>query len=176
MHRKLPIEIDPFRFAQNGIQLEGQLQLSKMPRLTQSLLSNEGPVDVKMVFDVDEIGTPFMHGMFTSTVSMICERCMNPMDVALSADSFLAMVISERKIEGLAEQYEPWLLENNDPVVLSTIVEDELILSLPLVPRHQEMCLPSEAWTAGVDDDQTETESEKRESPFAVLAELKTKP
>ena len=57
----------------------------------------------------------------------------------------------------------PEILENNDPVVLSTIVEDELILSLPLVPRHREMCLPSKAWTAGVDDDQTETESEKRE-------------
>jgi len=172
MHRKLPIEIDPFRFAQNGIQLEGQIQLNKMPRLTQSLLSSEGLVNVKMAFDVDEIGTPFMHGMFTCSVSMICERCMSPMDVTLSTNSLLAMVISERKIVGLAEQYEPWLLESNDPVVLSTIVEDELILSLPLVPRHEEMCLPSEAWTVGDND---EMESEKRESPFAMLAELKTK-
>ncbi len=172
MHRKLPIEIDPFRFAQNGIQLEGEIQLRKMPRLGQSLLSNEGIVNVKMEFDVDEVGTPFMHGTFSCSVSMICERCMKPMDVVLNTDSLLAMVISERKIDGLAEQYEPWLLENNDPVELSTIVEDELILNLPLVPRHEEMCLPSDAWTVGDDEN---IESEKRESPFAMLAELKTK-
>ncbi|MDH5357369.1 MAG: YceD family protein [Gammaproteobacteria bacterium] len=173
MHHKLPKEIEPFRLAQNGLTLEGQLPLSSMPRLTELLQSNEGIVDVKMAFDVDHVGTPFMHGEFKTSVSLICERCMAPMILDMKVDCLLAIVISERKIEGLAEQYEPWVLDNNDPVLLSTVVEDELILSLPLVPRHDEACLPDELWSTG--DDFEESEKDKPVSPFAVLTDLKTK-
>ena len=172
MHQKLPKEIDPFRLAQNGLKLEGQLPLAEMPRLAKSLHSNDGVVTVKMAFDIDEIGTPYMHGEFKTSVSVICERCMQPMTLDLDVDCLLAMIIGERKSEGLAEQYDPWVLENSDPVLLSAIIEDELILSLPLVPRHDEVCLPDEAWSVG---DEDIVELDKPVSPFAVLAKLKTK-
>lgn len=173
MHHKLPKEIEPFRLAQNGLTLEGQLPLSDMPRLTELLQSDEGMVNVLMAFDIDDIGTPFLRGEFKTSVSLICERCMEPMVLDMNVNCLLAIVISERKIEGLAEQYEPWLIDNNDPVVLSTVVEDELILSLPLVPRHDEACLPDDVWSSG--DNIEVSEQEKPVSPFAVLTELKTK-
>jgi len=175
MHQKLPKEIDPFRLAQTGLKLDGELPLATMPRLTKSLQNDEGVVNVKMAFDMDEIGTPYMRGNFTASVSVICERCMEPMMLELDVDCLLAMVSSERKVEGLAEQYDPWILENNDPVLLSSVVEDELILSLPLVPRHEEVCLPDEAWSAGDDEVNELIEADKPASPFAVLEALKTK-
>ena len=174
MHRKLPIEIDPLRLAQNGLKLDGQLLLNVMPRLTASLESDEGVVDVALAFDVDEIGTPFMKGAITAQVSMICERCMSTMTTTLTADCLLAMIVSERKIDTLAEQYDPWLLENSDPVLLSKVIEDELILALPLVPRHTEACLPSEAWSAESEDSEVEV-ADKPASPFAILSSLKKK-
>ncbi|MFT7235440.1 MAG: hypothetical protein ACI9QV_001017, partial [Methylophagaceae bacterium] len=67
----------------------------------------------------------------------------------------------------------PWLLENNDPVYLHAMVEDELILALPLVPRHTKSCLPIEAWTSGEESDVEE--EEKPVSPFAILSSLKNK-
>ena len=174
MHQKLPFEIDPLRLAQNGLKLEGQLSLVDMPRLAKSLHSSNGVVNVKMAFDIDEMATPYMRGEFGTSVSVICERCMQPMALDLSVNCMLAMIIGERKVEGLAEQYDPWVLENNDPVLLNAIIEDELILSLPLVPRHEKACLPDEAWSVG-EDDVAMVEADKPVSPFAVLAGLKTK-
>lgn len=173
MYQKLPKELDPFRLAQNGLKLEGQIPLAELPRLTQSLLSDEGLVDVKMAFDIDEIGTPYMKGVFSVPVSLICQRCMTAMDFELKADTLLALVKSERKVEGLADQYEPWVLDSNDPVLTSTLIEDELILSLPLVPKHETQCLPDDAWRSG--DETDITENDKPESPFAILSSLKTK-
>jgi uncharacterized protein len=173
MHQKLPKEIDPFRMAQNGLTIEGQLPLADLPRLSQALLSNEGSVSVKMSFDVDEIGTPYVEGNFSVTVAITCQRCMELMSLDLNVNNLLAMVIGERKVEGLAEQYDPWVLENSDPVLLSNVVEDELILSLPLVPRHEQPCLPDEAWSAG--DIEESIVEDKPVSPFAVLSSLKTK-
>lgn len=172
MYQKLPKEIAPLRLAQNGLKLTGELAVKDMPRLLQSLQSDEGTVTVNMAFDVDEINTPYMQGEFTTTVSMKCERCLQAMPVKLDVHSLLAMVMDEQKIEGLAEQYEPWLLESSDDVPLSSVIEDELILALPLVPRHDEACLPASEW---VSSDESVEEVEEKVSPFAILATLKTK-
>jgi len=172
MHQKLPKELDPFRLAQNGLKLEGQIPLSEFPRLSQSLLSDEGLVNVKMAFDVDEIGTPYMKGKFNVTVSITCQRCMSAMPYELDVNCLLAIVKTERHVEGLAEQYEPWVIENSDPVMTSLVIEDELILSLPLVPKHDKPCLPDEVWTSG--EEEVIEEDDKPVSPFAVLASLKT--
>ncbi len=169
MQQKLPKEIDPLRLAQNGLKITGELSIVNMPRLLQSLQSDEGKVSVDVAFDVDEINTPYMRGDFTTTVSMNCERCMAPMVVNLKVNCLLAMVTSEQKIAGLAEQYEPWLLESSDDVLLSSVVEDELILALPLVPRHSKACLPAERWSAG-----EALIAEGKVSPFAILSTLKT--
>jgi len=85
----------------------------------------------------------------------------------------LAILKNERKIDELADMYDPWIIENSDPVRLSSVVEDELILSLPLVPRHENACLPKEAWFRG--DDVDDSVQEKKVSPFDVLASFKVK-
>lgn len=172
MHQKLPKEIDPLRLAQNGLKLTGQLAVTEMPRLLQSLHSNEGMVGIDIVFDVDEINTPFMRGEFTTTVSMTCERCMKAMQVDLKVHCLLAIVTNERKIEGLAEQYDPWLLESSDDVLLSSVIEDELILALPLVPRHDQACVPASEWSSA---DEMVEDIEEKVSPFAILSTLKIK-
>jgi len=173
MHQKLPKEIDPFRLAQNGLKLEGLLPLAGLSRLAKYLHNTEGEADIKMDFETDEVGTPYMRGEFKATVSVVCERCMQPMTLNLDAKCLLAMIIGERKIEGLAEQYDPWMLENNDPILLKSVIEDEFILSLPLVPRHDEACLPDDVWSVG--EEEVAKVTEERISPFAMLESLKTK-
>jgi len=173
MHQLLPKEIDPFRLAQNGLKLAGELQVSDMERLSGALHNDDGVVNIDMHFDVDETNTPFLRGTFSASLTLVCERCMKPMSLAVKAECLLALVQYERKIEGLAEQYDPWLIESNDPIQLSSVVEDELILALPLVPRHDFKCLPAEAWQSG--EDEVEVEEEKPASPFAVLSALKSK-
>jgi uncharacterized protein len=94
---------------------------------------------------------------------------MQPMQYEVDSKLLLALVKLESKIEYLAEHYEPWLIENDEPVKLSELIEDELILALPIIPKHTEACLPEELWKAG----DAVIEDEKPESPFAVLSALK---
>jgi len=173
MHQKLPIEIDPFRLAKSGLTLEGELSLNKMARLSEALHDDSGSVYVKMNFDIDKVlGTPFMNGEFKASLSLICERCSEPMQYDVDIRCSLALLSNERKIESLADQYEPWVIDNDNPVLLSSIVEDELILAIPLIPKHDHSCLPAEAWFAG---DVIEEDVEEKVSPFAVLSALKSK-
>jgi uncharacterized protein len=169
MRQHLPREIDPFKLAYNGVVLEGTMQLSEMPRLCGALTDSNGDVEVKIQFDIDELGIPFVSGQFKTTLSLLCERCMQPMPYAVDSKLLLALVKHESRIENLAEQYEPWLIEGDDPVKLSELIEDELILALPIVPKHPEACLPAEMWSSGDEVG----EEDKPESPFAVLSALK---
>jgi len=170
MQQKLPVEIDPFRLAKSGLILEGLLPLSSMSRLSELLEDNSGNVNVKMHFDIDKVlNSPIMNGEIKASLSLLCERCSEPMVYEVDIVSSLAIINSERKIAGLAEQYEPWIIDNDNPVLLSNIVEDELILAIPLVPKHSHACLPKEAW---VSSDEPEND-EKPVSPFAVLSALK---
>ena len=173
MHQKLPREIDPYRLAKSGLLLEGELKVSDMKRLSKSLYDDQGLINVKMQFDIDESSNTYtMHGAFVTSLPLICERCMKPMHYDVNVNCALALVNSEKKVEGLAEQYDPWVIDNDEPILLNAVVEDELILALPLVPRHENDCLPADAWCSGED---IHEEVEKPASPFAVLESLKSK-
>lgn len=171
MHQQLPKEIDPFRFAHSGLQIVGEIPVSKMSRLSEMLYDDSGKVEIDMQFDIDTTGTPFMRGQFVVTVNLLCERCMEPMAHSINIITKLALVRHEGMIEGLAEQYEPWILNDAKQVDPVLMIEDELILTLPLVPKHDYSCLPEQLWQVG----EEETEIEKPVSPFAVLSALKSK-
>jgi len=177
MHQKLPIEIDPFRLARNGLELEGLLAVKAMKRLSGGLIHNSSTVEVNVKFDVDKVlGTPYMEGNFKTSLPLKCERCGEALNYNLNIHCSLGIINSETKIEGLAEQYEPWVIDHDEPILLSAIVEDELILAIPLAPKHEYRCLPAEAWVSGSEFEESDDEIEhnrKEISPFAVLGQLK---
>jgi uncharacterized protein len=175
MRQQLPKEIDPFRFANTGREIEGEVELAKLSRLSEVLADTSGTVKIAMQFDVDDTGTPFMKGHFETVLSLTCERCMQAMQMPMSIDTWLGLVKHEKLIDALADQYEAWVIEDtNTPIDPILVVEDELILALPLVPKHDSDCLPKEALESK--DDSTKNEvPDKPASPFAVLADLKSK-
>lgn len=173
MRQYLPKEIDPFRFANTGRELKGEVDLADLTRLAESLRHADGVVKVWMRFDIDDTGTPFMEGRFETTLSLTCERCLQEMTLPMDIDSLLGLVRHEKLAEKLSDQYEPWVVEDSELTDPVSVVEDELILALPLVPKHEENCLPEEALFSG--DEDSEEEEVKPNSPFSVLSSLKTK-
>lgn len=173
MRQQLPKEIDPFRFANTGRELKGEVDLAEMTRLAESLRHTDGVVKVWMQFDIDETGTPFMEGHFETTLSLSCERCLQEMRLPMAIDSLLGVVRHEKLAEKLSDQYEPWVVDDTELTDPVSVVEDELILALPLVPKHDYDCLPDEARLSG--DKEDEEKPAKPKSPFSVLSELKTK-
>jgi uncharacterized protein len=173
LEERLPVRLDPVRLAETGRTLRGHLQLADLSRLAESLVDAEGPVAVELAFGIDPVGVRYMQGRIEAQVRLICQRCMEPMEYRLEANLNVGLVSDEAQAELLPESYEPMLI-GHEPLFLQDIVEDELILSLPIVPRHDPDRCPAtrvlEQATGGEEEDVEEGEVE---NPFAVLAKLK---
>ncbi len=162
--------IEPLSLAEKGRALTGRLPLSCMDRLCQSLQNGKGGVDVSLNFDKDEVGQPRVMGRLTATLQLQCQRCMQTMGLPVSVDIHLGIVRTQKQAESLPDNYDP-LLVSDEPMTAADIVEDELILALPLVALHEIKDCPAVNAQAGRDE-QDEVAA-RRENPFAVLAELK---
>lgn len=147
--------------------LRGTLELDAMPRLGAYLTEAQGKVQVEMDFGVDEEGIRFVHGRLATEVGIACQRCLESFRLPLKSEFQLGVATDEGSAERLPDHYEP-LLVGSEPVQLKDVVEDELILSLPLVPKHPDDQCP------GQKKGRDEESAVERENPFAVLASLKT--
>ena len=162
--------IEPLSLAEKGRTLSGRLAVSGMDRLCQSLYSGKGDVDVSLHFDKDEVGQPNVSGRIETRLQMTCQRCMEVMELPVVAQVRLGLVRTQGQAEALPENYDPLLL-SEEPISAADIVEDELILALPLVALHELKDCPAADSVSG-HDEQNEPVPQ-RENPFAVLAELK---
>lgn len=166
---RLPVHIDPIRFAEIGRELKGRIALAEMERLSAMLLDNGGDVQAELSFGVDHEGIRFMRGRVSAVVKLQCQRCLGVLPQAIEAEMLLGFV-SERDPRELPSYYEP-LPVGHEPIFLRDIIEDELILSLPIVPKHAEGQCPKQP-QAGTEDSK-ESHSASEANPFAVLAGLK---
>jgi uncharacterized protein len=99
-------------------------------------------------------------------VRLQCQRCLQPVDVPLEVDRAFRFVRGEDAAAALDAEADDDVLELTRGFDLRDLVEDELLLALPLVPRHRDCTVPRPA-----PDDAPPTTAEAH--PFAVLAALK---
>ncbi len=167
----LPQKVDPFRFADNEISLEGVIPIKDMERLSPSLGSDTGQVKVSVAFGVDEQGTRFMRGHYSAHVVLQCQRCMEPFEEKVSGSLLLGMVTTEDAMNELPKNYDVIVVKDGS-LSIQDVIEDELILSLPIVPMHSiENCKITLPLAMG-STEQVETESE---NPFKVIELLRVK-
>jgi uncharacterized protein len=107
----------------------------------------------------------------SASVPLVCQRCMGLVDVALSVDRQFRFVADEKTAEVEDEESEEDVLVLARNFDLQSLVEDELLMELPLIPRH-ETC-PTTIKLEALDADFDATAPEKP-NPFAVLAKMKT--
>lgn len=175
-HQRLPLEIDPFRLATREEQLQGNIPIKQMKRLKSALLADKGEVYIDVRFSVDINHVALATGLIKTELSIQCQRCMEEMTLPVKVDLELAFARSEVEMNRMPEGYEATLIEDT-PVMLSDIIEDEILLALPTIPKHQdENCMTdnlANSWTQQ-QANETDTEDVKQDNPFDVLAGLKT--
>jgi uncharacterized protein len=168
--KNVPNEIDIFRLAQAGQVIQGSLAIAKMSRLSELLSDNKGNIEFKLQFGKDENGLYFIKGAFECLLILLCHRCMQPMQVALKHDFALSPVCTDDQAKAIPEKYEPILLKSTDErVLICSMLEDEVILQVPFLAKHEvEQC--------NVQLQITKVEpGQKKPNPFAVLTALKKK-
>lgn len=164
----LPRIIDPRKLAEREIRLTGTASVEKMPRLASYLCGDSDVVDVDLLFSLDELRIRIITGNAKGRVHMTCQRCLEPVEVDVQAEFNLAIAFNEDKAKQLPRYYDPLIVEDEE-IELLDIVEEELILSLPLVPYHADCSIQTQF---GDEDMAQEAEIEKP-NPFSVLAQLK---
>jgi len=167
---RLPHQIDPFRLAEAGAQLSGRLPLRQFSRLRELLADDSGELEVKLDFDVDELGVPIVQGNASAFLALTCQRCLGSYEFPVNAQIALAWVKTAQEADKLPLRYEPYVVEET-PLTLNDVIEDELLLALPQIPMHDEAdCPASKLLKQG---NKVTDEPEPKENPFAVLAKLK---
>jgi len=170
MSGPLPDRIDPLRLAESGRELRGSLPLAALQRLVPSLHDTEGVVEVELS-GTKEGRIRRLDGHLVTTLKMVCQRCLEPMTLPVEVRFRLGLVTSEEQAERLPEALEP-LLITEPTLLLAELIEDELILALPIVALH-----PADSACAAqipvVQVEPEEPDEEPRKNPFAVLSQLK---
>jgi len=174
MSPRLPESVDPWRSADLQKCFTGRLVLSQFPRLASSLTSAEGTVCYSLQFKRVTRRRIAISGTLTSQVSIECQRCMEDMDYPLDVSFELIVTAGPEEAKLLPDEVDSLVVFEEEGVNPLEILEDELILALPLVARHrlEECNVGPEKMVVG-DEIVVETEGVEEESPFAVLAQLK---
>lgn len=117
---------------------EGDYPLDKLSRLSESLESTDGHVTAKVEFG-HSVGYACVKAKVSATLLLQCQRCLKPLESEVSGSFKFALVRSEDEFELLPDEFEPYLLKGEEQSIID-LVEDELILSLPMVVAHEEAC------------------------------------
>lgn len=169
----LPKRIDPRKLAERGIRFQSLIKASELPEFSHCLATSDGEVEVDLQFDLDEQRIRTIVGEAKGIVPMACQRCLEPVDVEVTATFNLAIAPSEEKAKLLPRTYDPLIVEDEE-IELFPVIEEELILSLPMVPYHQDCSVQTSFGDIdkAVKTDETESASDKP-NPFSILAQLK---
>ncbi len=132
----LPIEIDPIALAIKNVTLEGTYTLKNFTRLREIAKNEDLCAEFKLQFERNEEGFPLIFGTITVPVDLICERCNEIVRFNFEIHPRLTAIISENKAKSLPDDYEP-VVTNGEPVNLSALIEDEILLEIPMIPKHQ---------------------------------------
>ena len=171
-HGHLPGTIDPIQLAERGAHLTGTLPLKSMPRLAQGCLEGSEDVMVDLAFERQEGEQVYiMHGTLRTHLRVTCQRCLEAMDLELKAAPWLILLKSGERLE--RQEGEADVLLADKPQSLSSLVEDELLLALPMVPMHAPDLCPVKVRAASDARAVPEQVKHGGKNPFSVLGRLK---
>lgn len=190
-----PRRLDVARFARQGARLADQMPLETLQRLSEGTCPPDDALASQVTWSAQGALREVLGGapelrlrlQAEATVWLHCQRCLQPMPVALRVDRMLRFARNDDEAAELDEASEDEdVLALGRPLDLPTLVEDELIMALPIVPRHEACPQPLLApaapaaalpdATAGAESDQGQNEADRatdRPHPFAVLGALK---
>jgi uncharacterized protein len=171
-----PLRLDVEAFAKDGDDLSGEWPLSELLRLCDFAHAEARPGDGDRVSwqargelrpvrgDRAQV---WLHVAAQARLNLECQRCLQPVGVALTARRSFLFAPDEATAAQIDADSEDDVLVLTRALDVRQLVEDELILALPLVPRHDECPRPL---VVPVADDEP---IEERPNPFAALAALK---
>jgi len=172
-------KLDIAAFARDDASLQGEWPAASLERLADSAAA-EAPASGWPAVSWrlhGEIRQPkggkaqtWLHLTAQAQVALTCQRCLKPVEERVDIDRWIRFVDTEAEAAALDVDSDDDVLALPRHLDARELIEDELLLALPLVPRHEACPEP----LAHADDETAGEEEEvERPNPFAALAALK---
>ena len=158
--------IDSLEFARTGQALRGSLPVPGLTRLRDSLAEMPGEVEFMVKGGHDARQRPTLTLEISGTLRLQCQRCLGALDYPLRLANMLLLVKAGAAAAGDLDEEDAEWIEASSELDVAALVEEEILLSLPYAPKHQEgQC--GQGLAAAKDGAES--------SAFAKLAALKQK-
>jgi len=162
--------LDLTRASHQPVRWTGTISIAALPRLAAAVADTSGQASANLQAMHDG-GQVSVQGTVEANLVLTCQRCFGNLVFPVKADFNLAWVRSEKEATGLPDVYEP-LLSGSGRVKIADLIEDELLLALPMAALHtvsQECGVGARSTSRRAVTDA----KEKRRKPFAALESLK---
>ncbi|MBI5451522.1 MAG: DUF177 domain-containing protein [Gammaproteobacteria bacterium] len=172
MSERLPDTVQYHELVERRSTVSGMVRVAELVRLSAAVLPGDERLAVELEFD-REGRTSVMRGTIRGQLRLQCQRCLNDMVLPVDIELALALVHSEDEANRLVADLEPAIVPSSSTISLHELVEDEVLLVLPIVALHDDAECGIEV--GQVADAAQHDEQPARPNPFAVLAGLKGK-
>lgn len=153
---------DPFRFAAEGASVSGTIALTDLGRLSDVLVDTSGEVTYSLVGEFGLDRKARLRLAATGMLPMRCQRCLGRIEWPLDIEVVLELVKLGQPIpEDEFENDEFDAIEAAPDLDVLALVEDEIVLAVPIAPRHESCDAPRPV------------KGSEKESPFASLVKLR---
>ena len=170
MSREYPDWISPVRAAEGKRIFSGTIPLSRMKRLAALLVDVSGEAKFSAAFKTDLDHRVIIDLQVEAALPLICQASLEVYAEQVKRSSELAVVENDSEQFDLPDNYEPVQTENGR-LAIASIVEDELLLGLPTIPRKPGLQL-IEYTTGGQAFIKETTPEGARENPFSALQDM----
>jgi uncharacterized protein len=172
-----PTRLDVAGFAAEEGTLAAVDLIAKYPRLVSELADPAEDIAVRWEADgAQRAGAtggpvPWLHLVASAVVPLVCQRCLTPVETGLEVDRWFRFVPDEATAEAEDDASEEDLLVTSRDFNLQELVEDELLMEIPVTPVHEVCPVPVKLSVADADFEESEA---AKPSPFAVLGALRS--
>lgn len=172
MSRDFPDIVDPWKAADGRRRFGGTVPLKRLERLRALLAPGEpeGVAEFEADFGYDEQGLVRIRISVRADLPLVCQLSLETFVEHVDRASTVAVITEVAEQEALPEDYEPVLVEDRR-LPLASLVEEELLLAVPQVPRKPGAASPGMPADTALEESSAQ-EKERTHRPFAGLAGL----
>lgn len=169
MVKPAPIRFNPDLMARDATRYRVEVPLAQFTRLRDLLHHDTGSVAATFGFSrrKDHI---VVSGRLETTYTLQCQRCLEPMQFPVDESFELVFVDSDAAAQRLPSEFDPVVLDDTGQIHIVDMLEDELLLHLPTIARHDDSVGCELA--GGVEAQTGEPETARRDNPFEALKDL----
>jgi uncharacterized protein len=138
--------VSPSIFAEKSQCWEGSAMVGDFERLAQEFVNPDAQMQFRICGGQDARGRPQLRCSVKGGVQTVCQRCLQPLELAIESDRLLYLAAGEpeaARLEAALADEEIDVMVVGQTLDLAGVIEDEVLLSMPLVPMHDACVAPA---------------------------------